>query len=256
MKALSFTKKISLASVAALSAAVAAQGQDVYVSDNTTPWGYSGIYNDMSAALPATSFETFGAAGTSVFNSANKVILIEGGDGNSTDFDSYFQTPGVIGAAQSWVAAGGSLIINGGRWTFDPLNLGFGLTMLQPDYADASFTGTVVGSPIASGATSPDALWQNIFSYAASGTWDPGTGLTPMILTSASLISLGEENYGLGHVIAGGLTSPEFQGGSGSSYTGNYFSHDVITSVPDAASSATLLSFAMGGLMCLRHRKQ
>jgi hypothetical protein len=208
----------------------------------------------MTAVLPSTTFETFGAAGTSVFNPANQVILIEGGDGNSTDFDSYFQTPVVIAAAQSWVAAGGDLIINGGRWTYDNLNIGFGLTMkLDPDYALASYTGTVVDSRL-SAEPNPTALWEGLFSLAAGGSKAGGAGFNTMITTSAGNTSLGEENYGLGVVFAGGMTSPEFQSGSGTSYTGNYFSHDIITTAPDAGSTSLMLGLGFAALGVLRRK--
>lgn len=250
------TKKLGWLGVALLGAAAAAQGQAVYVSDGTTPWGDGSIYNDMQAALPSTTFQSFGTAGAGVFNPGNTVIFIEGGNGYSGDFDTYFNTPGVVAAAQSWVAAGGSLIINGGRWTFDDLNLGFGLTMKNPGYGFASFTGNVVDGRIAS-AGSPDGLWQTIFSVAGAGSKAPGAGFSPMILTDVGNVSLGEENYGSGIVIAGGLTSPVFQSGSGSSYGGNYFNHDIIvpSSVPDGGSTVALLGLGLGGLAWLRNRK-
>jgi hypothetical protein len=258
-------RKLALAAAIMIGGAIGALGQYVYVSDGTTPWGDSGIWNDMSAALPGTSYETFGVAGTTVFNPANKVILIEGGNNYSTDFDAYFNTPGVVAAAQSWVAAGGSLIINGGRWTFDNLNLGFGLTMENPNYAEVSSAVTVV-DPRISTAGSPDGLWQTIFTLAGAGSKTGGSGFMPMILTSSGsvyypgfvpgLTCLGEEDYGNGIVIAGGLTSPGYQWGSGTSYGGNYFSHDFITYVPDAGTTASLLGLALSCLACFRSRKQ
>ena len=247
--------------LAAATITTARAGGVVYVSDGPSnqPWGVNDFTNAFNTDFGAGNWtsDTF-ADGTSMFNSSNSFIMIEGGDGNSTDFDNYFNTPGVVTAAEAWVAAGGSIFINGGRWTYDALDVGFGVTMLQPEYADASFTGTAAGpSPIFTPATGTS--WGgNYFNHDVV----TGAGLSALILTSSNLDSLAEENYGLGHVIVGGLTAPTFWSPQpqGTVLLDNillYGDDQLAASTPDSTSTITLTLLG-AGLVCvtaLRRRR-
>lgn len=152
----------------------AGPGQAAYVSDGPSdqPWGLSDFESAMTNDYGAGGYadDTF-SVGASVFNSDYSFIFIEGGDGTASDFDAFF-TPSVIAAEQAWVSAGGTLVINGGRWPnntpsgYDIVNVGFGVALDGAyDYSLASYGGTAVDPslPLFNGAGS---YWQgNYFSH-------------------------------------------------------------------------------------------
>lgn len=256
---ISLLKKIALGGVLFAAAAFPLRaGSIVYMSDvNGEPWGLTDFVDAFNRNFGVGNWtQTDYGAGASIFNPANSFIMIEGGDGNSADFDSYFSTPGVVAAEQAWVAAGGSIFVNGGRWTFDDLDVGFGVTMSNPSYADASFTGTAAGpSPIFTAGSGTS--WSGGYFSQDIVT---GGGLSPLILTDSNVSSLAEMNFGRGHVIVGGLTAPSFWDTQpeGTVLLDNILNYGAATSAvatPDAASTVTLLGAGLVGIGFLRRKK-
>jgi len=245
-------KPVKLAFLTLVASAAAASAQVAYVSDGpgNQPWFTSDFQNAMSTVFGSYQDDSFTQAGTSVFNPANKFIFIDGGGSTAGDFDNYFNTPGVVTALQNWVAGGGSVYIDGGRWPvgdgLDVLNVGFGINLVEDDnYSYASYTGTAAGpSPIFNGASGTS--WSgNYFSHDVV----TADGATPLIYTGDNNISLAEENYGAGHVMVGGLVAPTFQSSGGYALLDNILGYDAgLASVPDSGTTLSLLGAGIGAL--------
>jgi hypothetical protein len=184
-----------------------------------------------------------------------RMIFLDGGDGATDNFDNFVNT--YRGDLQSFVSGGGSLILNAARWPdSDPLsqslNLGFGVTLNNNDYAHASATGTAVDPSNAlfqnNGFGSPGTSWTgNDFSH----DYLTGNVGTVLITGGDGSTVLSEENYGNGFVMFGGITDPGFQGPGNAPYAlrdnmlyvaGN-FAPPVSTPEP-----ASLVSLGLGAL--------
>lgn len=164
-------KYLATATVAlALGVAGSAAAADyAYMTGTSNPWGQSSEDDAMNLAFGAGSWDKFNGFDSSVFSSGYAFIYFDGGDGISSEYDSFVANN--TAAIEAFVGAGGRIFLNAARWTNGGLDLGFG-------------TGAVGDQ----------------FSYNAS-------------LTAAGVLAGLDAN------------------GAGSSFTGNYFSHDVVTGV-------------------------
>ena len=111
---------------------------------------------------------------------------------------------------EAWVAAGGSLFLNAAPNERDGMNFGFGgVSLVYPGYTDSvkavDGTHAIFNGPNGAAGTSFNGGW---FGHGLTGG-----SLTPLIVDSfnASKIVLGEKDWGLGHVIFGGMTTNNFQ---------------------------------------------
>jgi len=178
----------------------------------SNPWGTTINDQAMDTAFGGGNwnkldFATAGGAG--IFNSgAYEVLFFDGSDLNGEAFRSFLDTNRTN--LVSWVSSGGSLFLNAARNnSFGDLDLGFGATLKNDHYATASYTGTAVNPnhPIFNG---PNGVTGTEFSgdLFAHDTV-VGTGLTSIINGSSGSV-LAEKKYGAGHVLLGGLTTPNF----------------------------------------------
>ncbi|MCF6215826.1 MAG: PEP-CTERM sorting domain-containing protein [Emcibacter sp.] len=153
-------------------------------------------------------YETVNVA--SLFSASNEFIFMEGGDENADELESFLATNSL--ALDSWVSAGGRLFINAAPNEGDGMDFGFGITL---NYSGSSFASNAVNAtdpahPIFNGpfGATGTAFTGNWFSHATV----TGAGLTTLIEDSVSFDAvLGELTYGSGLVVAGGMTTNNFQ---------------------------------------------
>ena len=187
-------------------------GNDVaYVSmTGQEPWGMPGNINAMNDVFGVGNWDRLNfptAVQAGVFN--RRAIFLDGGDGADAEFNAF------IGAnratMESWVAAGGRLLIIAARWGSNPvvLDIGFGITLdnnFPHDTGNAADPNHVIyHSPFGPTGTFFDG------DYLAHDIVYGG-GLAPLMWGSNNpgQVILGEKAHGAGWVIAGGLTLPFF----------------------------------------------
>ncbi len=179
-------------------------------STSGQPWGLP----DFDLALTTVfgpgwqdlRYETVSPA--ALFATTNKFIFMEGGADSGPPMGTFLTNN--LPAVSNWVANGGSLFVNVALLpgaTF-PMYLGFGATAALGDTSDT--VGAMNPShPIFNGPSLPvgGAFTGNFFGHSTI----TGVGLGGMLSnTPAGRIVLSERNYGPGHLIFGGMTSPHF----------------------------------------------
>lgn len=222
-----------------------------YISDGqgNQPWATGDFYNLLDTKYGAGNYsDNSFSVGTSIYTPATKVIFIEGGAATFDDFNSYFNTPANVTALQNWVAAGGTAFINGGTWGGGPQSVGFGVTLNE--FAELSPTGTAAGPNPIFNAASGSSWSGNYFSHDTV----TGAGLTTLITTASGNVSLAEESYGLGEVIVGGLTAPQFQNPQPQAF--NLWQNILPAAVPEPTTMvAGLGALGLAALAAARSRR-
>lgn len=150
-------------------------------------------------------FETVSPA--TLFVPATTFVFLEGGDSTADALEAF------LGANQplieSWVAAGGSLLVNAAPNVGDGMSFGFGgVSLVYPGYSD---DGTAVdpGHPIFVGPYGSVAatLHGGLLGHATIS----GPGILGILKNpTTGNLNLAEMDFGAGHVIFGGLTLPWF----------------------------------------------
>jgi len=138
---------------------------------------------------------------STIFGAGNYDFLYFEGSGEFTtdNFDAYVTAN--QSTLESWVGSGGSLLLNGARWSDDPLDVGFGATLV-PDAWTFSASAATLSHPIFNGATGT--AWTGT---AFAGNYVTGSSLTPLIVGEFGPV-LSERNWGSGRVMIGGMTPP------------------------------------------------
>jgi len=133
------------------------------------------------------------------------MILMDGGAEGDHEFVEFINTH--RGELESWVAAGGSLIINAARWyELDALDLGFGMVLRNGHSSEAYADDT--SHPVCDG---PYGRTGGLFhGDALAHDYISGEELTSLLTGDVGYPVLAERYWGGGHVIAGGLTLPFF----------------------------------------------
>ncbi|MDY7109639.1 MAG: hypothetical protein SYC29_13475 [Planctomycetota bacterium] len=190
--------------VAAADAPRGRAGSVAYVSGSSgEPWGMPGNVNALDdvfgpGAWTRLDFPT--AVGNGLWS--YDMIFMDGGDGTDAEFMAFVNANRAD--MENWVAAGGSLIINAGRYDSSDLDLGFGMIL----HSGSSDTGTAdnTSHPVYDG---PWGFTGDFFDgdYLAH---DYVTGATSLMTGDVGYPILAEKDYGAGHVVAGGLTLPFF----------------------------------------------
>jgi hypothetical protein len=145
-----------------------------------------------------------------LFSPSVHFIFMDGSDAGASAFNTFLNNNRTL--MQNWVANGGSLFLNAAPNGGGNINMGFGVTLSYsptlPGYFSASGTAANLANPIFNGPFLPvGAYWTgNSFSHATVS----GAGLIPIIISTnlGNAITLGEMNYGAGHVMFGGMTVP------------------------------------------------
>jgi len=192
---------------AAWTSTATAAGSVAYVSQTGgEPWGMMGNVNALNDVFGAGSWDRLDfptAVGNGLWDYG--LVFLDGGDGATDQFTAFVNTYRTD--MEDWVNAGGSLIINAGRWSDgSDLDLGMGITM----HDGASDTGTALDltHPIFDGPFGQTGDFFDGDSLAHD--WLSGDGLTDLMRGDIGYPILAEKGYGAGHVIAGGLTLPFF----------------------------------------------
>ncbi|WP_070137927.1 T9SS type A sorting domain-containing protein [Crocinitomix algicola] len=151
-------------------------------------------------------FETADAAG--IFSSNTAFVFIDGSDGGALELNTFLTDNRET--IESWVNAGGSLILNAAPNEGSDMDFGFdGSTLV---YADASSSVDVVdvAHPAFVGPSTPTAATMTGSSYSHAHI--TGTGFSNILVNSsdATNIVLCEKAFGNGHIMMGGMTTTNY----------------------------------------------
>lgn len=196
-----------------ISAAADASAAIIYMRSTVgAPWGQTTNEQAMNSAFGPGGwldqrFETTSAATT--FTGSNSFVYLEGSDTNANELEAFLNSN--LATIQSWVAAGGSLFINAAPNEGDGMSFGFGGVALQYLAYPISAEGTVsASSPLHPIFTGPMPTATSFSGGSYSHARVIGAGLTPLLQGPDGDMALAEKDYGLGHVIFGGMTTTNF----------------------------------------------
>lgn len=248
--------------VVLVTAVSAAASPIVYMRSSTAaPWGIDPSNpgsNEaaMNLAFGAGSwddlrYETANLA--TLFSPTTNFIFMEGGNGTANELETFLNANMLL--IQGWVSAGGSLFINAAPNEGDGMSFGFGVTLTYPDF-DGSGTATaadpnhaVFNGPLAPVGTN---FTGGHFTHATV----TGGGLSPIILTGSGEYALAEMDWGLGHVMFGGMTLAFFHNPDPNAYNlrANILSYGATSTAPEPATFS-LLGIGLAGFLARRRRR-
>lgn len=211
------------------------------------PWGKTANDTAMDLNFGAGGWDKMDwTAGASALTSGYKFLFIDGGDGASDSFAAFVEAN--RSGLESFVEAGGCLLINSAGWTDNNLDLGFGVSL----YTDQVNSTTFSANGSAVDPSNP--LFQGPFGATGSawtGNWFShgvllGATGTSLITGDVGLV-LSEKDWGMGRVVFGAITDPFFQSPSTEAYAlrNNLVAYASAGCVPEPSS------LAMGGLSCV-----
>ena len=203
-------KSLVLGAMLAVSTLTAAHAAPVFIkSVNNPEWNRNGNQYQMNQVFGTGNwtdarFESVDAG--TLFSSANDFIFMEIGNMGWNEGVAFINSN--MGLMESWVASGGSILING-AWNEDYTagdNLGFGV-----------FSAQSTGSDISHAVDPSHALFQGPMALGST-TWDGSSfrhqaltgALDALIVDAAGNTVLGELDFGAGHAMFGTLTLPFF----------------------------------------------
>jgi hypothetical protein len=226
-----------------------------YMTGTSDPWGIdpsdAGSPDAaMNQAFGTGSWDKYNGFDVSIFGGGYNFIYLDGGDGISTQFDTFFSIS-TVAALENFVSGGGRLFVNAARWTNGDLNLGFGMTMIGNQF---SYTGNLIVDP--NGALSANGAGSNwsggYFSHdmVTGGLVDYIVGTEGAVLTGGS--------QGLGFYLAGGMTSPYWQSTGGNALRANILTYAATVSAVPLPAALPLYAAALGlaGLVARRRKSK
>jgi hypothetical protein len=189
-----------------------ALGQGAYVRSTIgEPWGVINNRNAMDSVFGAGNwndarFETVDPA--LLFSPTVHFVFMDGSDSGANALSTFLANN--LTRIQNWVANGGSLYLNAAPNVGGNINFGFGVTLNYGAFFSGDGTAANPANPVFKGPFQPvDTYYTGgWFSHASVS----GAGLVPIIISTnlGGAITLGEMNYGSGHVMFGGLTTDNF----------------------------------------------
>jgi hypothetical protein len=173
-----------------------------------SPWGSTANEVALDQAFGAGNWQnlTFEEASVpSVFASNIRLVFMDGSDEGANEMEAFLTANRVV--IQNWVAGGGSLILNSAPNEGDGMYLGFGVALSYIDYSRTGFV-ALASHPIFSGPFTPvtGPFTANFFGHATVS----GPDLLTLMVGESGRTVLAEKTWGLGRVIFGGMTTPNF----------------------------------------------
>ena len=158
---------IAAAAAAVVSVSAPAAAGIVYMTGTSNPWGQTTEDNAMNLAFGTGNWTKVNGFSTSVL-AGNSFVDLDGGNGTSTEFNAFVGSN--LAALESFVTAGGKLVLNAARWDFSPLTLNtvFGSGITGEVYSGpGSLTAAGVTSGLAVGGagTSWTGNWSSPISF-------------------------------------------------------------------------------------------
>lgn len=218
--------------VLALAAGGGAEAASFGYITGPDPWGVTSNDAAMDVNFGVGGWDKMDwTAGTAALAGGYSFLFIDGGDGASTNFNSFVTANKA--ALEAFVSGGGHLLINAARWDAPLLNLGFGAAMAY----NPSFTGAAVNpaAPLFAGPFgATGANWTGNYFSHDEVLGDYGTAL---IVGGSGQVLLSTKAYGAGNVMFGTITDPVFQGPSPEVYNlrANMIAY-ASTAVPEPSS--------------------
>ena len=247
--------KTIIASIALLTVTAPATAGIVYMTGNNNPWGQSSEDDAMDKAFGAGNWTKINGYDMAAL-SGSSFVYIDGGADTSADFNSFVGSN--LAALESYVTAGGSLVLNAARWDFNPntLNTVFGSTITGDNsYSVGSGTAdlTAAGAAAGLGANGAGSSWTGgYFSH------DIVSGGTCLVSGSAGCVfTVG--TAGAGSWGVGGQTAPYFQSAGALELRANELKFvadgGMAGAVPEPASWAMMIAgFGLVGASARRRR--
>ncbi len=179
-----------------------------YIKSNIgNPWGNTSNDAAMTLAFGADwilqGFETCVPA--TVFSVETSFVFLDGSDGHATELNAFLTAN--LPLIESWVAGGGSILINSAPNEGGSFNLGFGGTTLTYSYFSPNVNVVDLSHPAFLGPNLPTSSSMSGSSYGHARI--VGTDYTTVLNYAGNMI-LCEKDWGLGHVMMGGMTTVNF----------------------------------------------
>lgn len=153
-------------------------------------------------------FETLDPA--VVFSAETDFVFIDGSDDGALELNDFLSTN--LTAIENWVQNGGRLLMNAAPNEGGDINFGFGGTTLKYGGGSEVSSVTVVDTEHKAylGPYSPTVATMTGGSYAHARI--EGTNFSNLLVNSAvdTVTVLCEKSWGAGHVVFGGMTTPNF----------------------------------------------
>lgn len=169
------------------------------------PWGSSSNNTAMNDAFGPggwilEAFET--ADPVAVFSPSTSFVFLEGSDAHALELNTFLVAN--LALIESWVTAGGSLLLNAAPNEGGDINFGFGGTTLDYPVYSSAVTGVDPAHPAFIGPLTPTTTSMSGPYYAHGRIL--GIGYTNVIVSGGNVV-LSEKPWGLGTVMVGGMTT-------------------------------------------------
>jgi hypothetical protein len=227
----------------------------VYMTGTSDPWGVSPSNpgspdSAMNQAFGAGNWDKRYGFDISVFAGSYDFVYLDGGNGTSSQFDSFFSAS-TVAALETFVTGGGRLLVNAARWTAGDLNLGFGMTLRGDQF---SATGMLAVDP--NGALSANGAGTSWTANDFSHDTVSGGLINYIVGTEGAVLAGG--SYGLGFYLAGGITSPRFHSIGGNELRANILNYAAnVSAVPlPAALPLYMAALGLAGLAARRRKNK
>lgn len=186
-------------------------GTEIYYlrSSSGEPWGVQDNVNAMNTAFGSGNWTLDFFQTVNVLDMLDDAgfIFLDGSELGANALNAFLTTN--IAVLENWVNRGGKLFINSAPNEGGNIDFGFGGSTLVYSYYSPSVTSNIPSHPIFNTPSVTGATFTgNDFGHAHV----TGSGFTKLIVDAAdtSIMILGIKNFGLGKVMMGGMTQPNY----------------------------------------------
>ncbi len=188
-------------------------GDPIYMrTEAGPPWNRSANEDRLTEVFGAGGwqemyFET--AAPATVFSPSTPFVFMEGGSDHNLALWTFVNANRTV--MESWVTAGGTLLVNTAPIATRILNFGFDVTLSSYDGSDEGHAANA-GHAVFAGPQTP--VGTSFLGYAFSHASIGGPGVGAILVDDNGDVILGEKTSGSGRMVVGGLTLPWFDDGT------------------------------------------